>query len=61
MDPLAGYNTAIDDQLGDVVAVLNGLRFLKPGTATVDEVRPRVARSLRNRLRMLLAAGDLTP
>nr|WP_306234006.1 ISL3 family transposase [Agrococcus sp. REN33] len=42
LDPFAGYKSAIDDELGDAVAVLDAFHVVKLGTQVVDEVRRRV-------------------
>ncbi|MGB3763167.1 MAG: ISL3 family transposase [Ornithinimicrobium sp.] len=42
LDPFQGYESAIDDQLEDAVAVLDALHVVKLGTAAVDECRRRV-------------------
>lgn len=45
LDPFAGYKNAIDDELGDAVALLDAYHVVKLGTANVDEVRRRVQQS----------------
>jgi transposase len=42
LDPFHGYRNALDDELEDATAVLDGFHVVKLGTAAVDEVRRRV-------------------
>lgn len=42
LDPFQGYQSAIDDQLEDAVAVVDAFHIVKLGTAALDECRRRV-------------------
>jgi transposase len=42
LDPFGGYKAAIDQELGDAVAVLDAFHVVALGTKAVDEVRRRV-------------------
>jgi transposase len=46
LDPFHGYKNAIDDQLEDAVAVLDGFHIIKLGTDAVDQCRRRVQQDI---------------
>lgn len=46
LDPFHGYKNAIDDQLEDAVAVLDGFHVIKLGTDAVDQCRRRVQQDI---------------
>ncbi len=49
LDPFAGCNEALDDELADATAVLDAFHVVKLSTAAVDDVRRRVQQYTRGR------------
>ncbi len=46
LDPFHGYKNAIDDQLEDAVAVLDGFHVIKLGTDAADQCRRRLQQEI---------------
>jgi Transposase len=68
LDPFHGYKNAIDDQLDDAVAVLDGFHIIKLGTDAVDRCRRRVQQDIHGHrgrkgdplygIRLILRCGE---